>query len=295
MHALLIALAAGYGAAAGLLVGRPLFRLAVPPADPWRTACPGGHPIAGPAAGWLGRARCTACRRGAAGDDGAGGAAGAEEASAAEGESAAEGDSRSSGASGPDVAQGGVRARGGEYGASGPLLIGSCALTCAALAAAVGLRPELAVWLLLVPLGVLLAGVDLAVHRLPDVLTLPMAVGSAALLGGAALLPGAGGSWSRAVFGGLALGGAYFVLFLINPSGMGFGDVKLALTLGVALGWYGWDVLFLGAFTGLLLGAFYGVALVLTRRASRKAALAFGPFMIVGAGAGVLLGGLAAG
>ncbi|MER0243000.1 A24 family peptidase [Streptomyces sp. HSW2009] len=280
MHALLIALAAGYGAAAGLLVGRPLFRLAVPSADPWRTACPGGHPIAGPAAGWLGRARCTACRRGPAGADGVGGAM--EVGGAA-------------GAGGPDAVEGGAPGGGGGYGASGPLLVGACALTCAALAAAVGPRPELAVWLLLVPLGVLLAGVDLAVHRLPDVLTLPMAVGSAALLGGAALLPGAGGSWSRAVFGGLALGAAYFVLFLINPSGMGFGDVKLALTLGVALGWYGWDVLFLGAFTGLLLGAFYGVALVLTGRASRKAALAFGPFMIVGAGAGVLLGALAAG
>lgn len=257
MHALLIALAAGYGLAVGFLVGRPLFRLAVEPDQPWRASCPGGHPITGPAAGWLGRAHCGPCGRA--------------------------------------PADGGPAAGAGGYGPSAALTSGICALVCAALAAAVGSRPELAVWLLLVPLGVLLAGVDLAVHRLPDVLTLPMAVGAVALLGGAALLPGAGGSWSRAVFGGLALGGAYFVLFLINPSGMGFGDVKLAVGLGVALGWYGWDVLFVGAFSGLLLGAFYGVALVLTRRAGRKAAMAFGPFMIIGAGVGVLLGGLATG
>ncbi|MBC3981090.1 prepilin peptidase [Streptomyces sp. AC536] len=257
MHALLIALAAGYGIAVGLLATRPLFRLAVQPDEPWRAACPDDHPITGPAAGWLGLARCGPCGRAVTDADGG--------------------------------------AAPGAYGPNGVLVAGVCALACAGLAAAVGSRPELAVWLLLVPLSVVLAGVDLAVHRLPDVLTLPMAFGSAALLGGAALLPGAAGSWSRAVFGGLALGAAYFVLFLINPAGMGFGDVKLAVTLGVALGWYGWDVLFLGAFTGLLLGAFYGVALVLTRRASRKAALAFGPFMIIGAGAGVLVGGLAAG
>ncbi|MEK8172396.1 A24 family peptidase [Streptomyces sp. M19] len=126
-------------------------------------------------------------------------------------------------------------------------------------------------WLLLAPLSVLLAAVDRTVNRLPDVLTLPMAAGTAVLLGVAAALPDAAGSWPRALLGGLALGGGYFTLFLISPSGMGFGDVKLALTLGVALGWYGWDVLLTGAFAGLLLGSGYGMTLVLTRRAGRKA------------------------
>ncbi|WP_432039676.1 prepilin peptidase [Streptomyces cucumeris] len=169
------------------------------------------------------------------------------------------------------------------------------AVVCAALAAAVGARPELAVWLLLAPLGVLLAAVDLAVHRLPDVLTLPMAAGVAALLGAAALLPHSAGSWPRALLGGAVLGGAYLVLFLISPSGMGFGDVKLALTLGIALGWYGWDVLLMGALAGLLLGSLAAAALVMTRRARRGTAMAFGPCMILGACAGLVLGALGAG
>ncbi|BBJ41304.1 hypothetical protein SSPO_040220 [Streptomyces antimycoticus] len=184
MQPLLIVLAAAYGAAAGLLVPRPLYRLAVDPEEPWRGACPRGHALTGPGRGWLGPARCAGCR-------------------------------------------GGER----DYGA-GPVPAVLTALVCAGLAAAVGARPELAVWLLLVPLGVLLTGVDLAVNRLPDVLTLPMAGGAAVLLGAAALLPHSAGSWPRALLGGAVLGGAYLVLFLISPSGMGFGDVKLALTLG---------------------------------------------------------------
>ncbi|MEU3843296.1 A24 family peptidase [Streptomyces sp. NPDC028635] len=179
----------------------------------------------------------------------------------------------------------------GRPGWPAAVLAGLC---CAALARAGGTRPELAVWLLLTPPLVLLALVDARVHRLPDRLTLPLTAGVPALLGLVALLPGSAGSWPRALLGGLTLGGVYFVLFLINPNGMGFGDVKLALPLGVALGWYGWDVLFLGAFAGFLLGAVYGLGLLLLRRANRKSAIPFGPFMIAGAMAGLLLGAAAA-
>ncbi|MFI0774859.1 prepilin peptidase [Streptomyces sp. NPDC021212] len=256
MQPLLIALAAAYGAAAGLLVPRPLYRLAVDAGEPWRAECPRGHALTGPARGWLGPARCPRCEAD---------------------EEAAEGD--------------------GEPGyGPGPLLPALLtALVCAALAAATGVRPELAVWLLLAPPAVLLAGVDRAVNRLPDVLTLPMAGAAATLLGGAALLPHSAGSWPRALLGGVVLGGAYLVLFLISPRGMGFGDVKLALTLGVALGWYGWAVLFWGGFAGVLLGSLYATALVLARRAGRGTPLAFGPFMILGAGAGLVLGALGTG
>lgn len=182
----------------------------------------------------------------------------------------------------------------GAYGSGGAAFAAAGALVCAGLAASVGARPELAVWLLLVPCALLLAAVDRRVQRLPDLLTLPLAGGTAALLGLAALLPGAGGSWTRALLGGVVLAGSFLVLFLINPRGMGFGDVKLALPLGVALGWYGWGVLFAGAFLGFLSGAVYGVALILGRRAGRSSEMAFGPFMVLGALGGVALGGLAA-
>ncbi|MER6528368.1 prepilin peptidase [Streptomyces sp. NPDC001508] len=178
----------------------------------------------------------------------------------------------------------------GRYGPRGPVLAGVTALLCAALAAATGTRPELGVWLLLAPVGVLLAVVDLRVRRLPDPLTLPLAAATLGLLALAALVPEHAGHWLTALYGALALGGGYFVLFLINPGGMGFGDVKLALGAGAALGWYGWPTLLLGTFAGFLFGAVYAGALVAGRRADRKTAIPFGPFLIAGAYAGVLIG-----
>ncbi|WP_408990354.1 prepilin peptidase [Streptomyces shenzhenensis] len=164
------------------------------------------------------------------------------------------------------------------------------AVVCAALALATGTRPELAVWLLLAPVAVLLAVVDFRVRRLPDPLTLPLAAAALALLGVAALLPEHTGDWFTSLYAALALGGGYFVLFLVNPGGMGFGDVKLALGAGAVLGWYGWPTVLLGTFAGFLLGALYGGALVVLRRAGRKTAIAFGPFLIAGAFAGLLVG-----
>ncbi|MCB8902851.1 MULTISPECIES: A24 family peptidase [unclassified Streptomyces] len=173
-----------------------------------------------------------------------------------------------------------------------PLLTAS---VCAVLAAAAGgPRPELAVWLLGAPFAVLLATVDARVHRLPDALTLPLAAAVPLLLGVAELLPYDAGSWLHALLGALALGGAYLVLHLINPGQLGLGDVKLALPLGAALGWYGWGVLFAGAFAGFLLGAVYGLGLVALRRADRSSAIPFGPFMLAGGLLGLLLGAFTA-
>ncbi|NJP42574.1 prepilin peptidase [Actinacidiphila epipremni] len=163
------------------------------------------------------------------------------------------------------------------------------AALCAGLAAARGAHPELVVWLLLVPVGLTLTLVDVRVLRLPDVLTLPALAGTALLLGGAALLPAHAGSWPRALLGGAALGVLYGLLFVINPAGMGFGDVKLAPTLGLALAWYGWPTLVTGTLVAFGLGALNGLGMMLAGRAHRKTPLPFGPFMLAGAAAALLL------
>jgi leader peptidase (prepilin peptidase)/N-methyltransferase len=140
-----------------------------------------------------------------------------------------------------------------------------------------------------VPVATTLALVDLRVFRLPDVLTLPALAATAGLLGLAALLPAHDGSWSRALLGATAVGILYLLLFLINPAGMGFGDVKLAPTLGLALGWYGWGPVITGTFAAFVFGAVVGVALLVTGRATRKSPLPFGPFMLLGCAVGLLL------
>ena len=50
-------------------------------------------------------------------------------------------------------------------------------------------------------------------------------------------------------------------------------------------------MLFAGALLGLVLGAVYGIGLVVFRRARRKTAFPLGPFLIAGAFGGLLLGG----
>ncbi|MEW1777979.1 A24 family peptidase [Streptomyces sp. NPDC086777] len=284
------AAAALWGATAGSLLPRSAYRFSVPAGEEWRTSCPAGHPVRG----WLGRAPCGDCATTAA-------EPAADEAVAdgavADGLVADGAVAEGAVAEGPVadglVAEGPV-ADDGENTPPGPPaptpLALATATVCTALALATGTRPELAVWLLLAPVGVLLAVVDFRVQRLPDPLTLPLAAAALALLGAAALLPEHAGDWLTSLYAALALGGAYFVLFLVNPAGMGFGDVKLALGTGAVLGWYGWPTVLLGTFAGFLLGALYGGALVVVRRAGRKTAIAFGPFLITGAFAGLLVG-----
>ena len=79
------------------------------------------------------------------------------------------------------------------------------------------------------------------------------------------MLDDAGGDFVRALLGGLAAFGFFLVVHLIAPRGMGFGDVKLSFSLGVALGWLSWGSVFLGLFLGFLLGAVIGVLLIATK------------------------------
>lgn len=164
------------------------------------------------------------------------------------------------------------------------------ATICALLALATGPRPELAAWLALTPVATLLTTVDLRVHRLPDPLTLPLTPAVLLLLALAAQLPDHTGTYGTALYGALTLAAAYLALHLLNPSGMGFGDVKLAPALGAALGWYGWPTLLLGTFATFASGALYGLVLVVSGRANRKSAIPFGPFLLLGTLLGVLAG-----
>ncbi|MFB7496945.1 prepilin peptidase [Streptomyces sp. NPDC056161] len=293
----LIVVAALWGAAAGVLLPRAAYRFAAPAGEPWRDHCPAGHPVRG----WLGPGRCGQCAARPAEPDALPLDALPLDALSSDALSsdALSSDALSSDGPSPDGPSRDDRSARGARGAAryGPRVLSLAAVTalvCAALAATTGTRPELGVWLLLAPPGVLLAVVDFRVQRLPDPLTLPLAAAALGLLAVAAVVPEHAGDWLTALYGALALGGGYFVLFLVNPGGMGFGDVKLALGAGAALGWYGWPTLLLGTFAGFLSGALYAGGLVVARRAGRKSAIAFGPFLIAGAYVGLLIGGYAA-
>jgi leader peptidase (prepilin peptidase)/N-methyltransferase len=81
--------------------------------------------------------------------------------------------------------------------------------------------------------------------------------------------------------GWLAMGGFYFVLWFVYPRGLGYGDVRLAGLLGLALGYIGWSAVLTGMYAGFLLGGVGGGVLALLRVVNRKR-FAFGPFMLLG-------------
>jgi leader peptidase (prepilin peptidase)/N-methyltransferase len=89
----------------------------------------------------------------------------------------------------------------------------------------------------------------------------------------------------------VALYAFYFLLALVYPAGMGFGDVKLAGVLGLYLGWLGWAEVVTGGFLGFLFGGVGGVLLIAVRRAGRKSMIPFGPYMLAGALVAILCGG----
>lgn len=149
---------------------------------------------------------------------------------------------------------------------------------------------ELPAFLYLAAITVALAMIDIDVHRLPNAIVLPSYLVAGVLLVGAALLQRDPGTAVRLVLAGLALYAFYFLLALIYPAGMGFGDVKLAGVLGLYLGYLGWGEVVLGGFLGFLVGGLGGVVLIVLRRGGRKSKIPFGPYMLLGTWIAILAG-----
>jgi leader peptidase (prepilin peptidase)/N-methyltransferase len=128
---------------------------------------------------------------------------------------------------------------------------------------------------------VVLTVVDIRTRRLPNGIVLPAAV--IVLAAHIAIAPERALEWVVASLGAfvLLLAGA-----LIYPGGLGYGDVKLALLLGAALGWA-----VAAAFAvGFVAAGIAGVALIAVRGwSARKAAIPLGPFLALGSVAVLLL------
>ncbi|MEX0651504.1 MAG: A24 family peptidase, partial [Actinomycetota bacterium] len=85
----------------------------------------------------------------------------------------------------------------------------------------------------------------------------------------------------RALAGALLYGGVLFVVAVISR-GMGMGDVKLALVIGIALGAVGLRFVGVAAAGAVLFGGVGGIV-ALIAGLDRKAMIPFGPYMAAGA------------
>lgn len=120
---------------------------------------------------------------------------------------------------------------------------------------------------------------DIRERRLPNALTLP---GAAVILTCATVV----GYGAAAALGAAALFAAYLVVHLVAPSGMGAGDVKLAIGLGALSGAFGPESWLLAAFGAPAFTMLAGLA-------ARRRALPHGPSMCAATALAVLLHGVA--
>ncbi len=126
-------------------------------------------------------------------------------------------------------------------------------------------------YLILIFSLVVAVGTDLSHREIPDEISLG---GSAVLLIIALISQNWGG-----LIGGLLLFGILYLIALASHGGMGGGDIKLSLAIGLALGWrLGLVALFLAFFSGGIIA----ISVLIFRRAAGKTRIPFGPFLAFG-------------
>jgi len=136
--------------------------------------------------------------------------------------------------------------------------------------------------LLLVGL-VQLAYCDVTRRLLPK--TLVYALSLAVIVSGI-IIAGVMHEWQRllvASLGGIVLFALFFVINLMNPRWMAFGDVRLSLVVGFGLAWVSPIALLEGFFFANLLAAVTGLVLIAAHRAERGSAVPFGFYLALGA------------
>jgi leader peptidase (prepilin peptidase) / N-methyltransferase len=130
------------------------------------------------------------------------------------------------------------------------------------------------VGVVLCPVLVLLAATDLKHRVLPNAIVFPSVLLVALIV---AATDAAG--FLEHLEAGLALFGFLFVFAAVVPGGLGMGDAKLGLLLGLALGSRTLSAM-LAAFAGVFLAALW----VLARQgmSARKQTIPFGPYLALG-------------
>jgi leader peptidase (prepilin peptidase)/N-methyltransferase len=171
-----------------------------------------------------------------------------------------------------------------------PLVELGCAALFAGTAARFGYRWDLPAFLVLFAGLLALACIDVERLILPKKIVYSLTLLVAALLLLAAAVTG---QWHDYAVGAICAVGWFVVFFgmnLASPRLLGFGDVRLSLVLGLALGWLGVGYVLLGFFAANLIGAIVGIVLIATKRIERQSRIPYGVFLAAGCAVAVFAG-----
>ena len=154
-----------------------------------------------------------------------------------------------------------------------------------------GYDPILPLLLILASASIALAMIDFDTMTLPNVITYPIFIITVIYLGVLGIVSGDIDSLISAGIGAGIYFAFFFALwFLTGGRGLGFGDVKLAPTLGAIVGWYSVGGTLVGIMGAFILGGIPAGILLATGIVKKGTQIPFGPMLLIGAWAGILFG-----
>jgi len=171
-----------------------------------------------------------------------------------------------------------------------PLVEASTSVLFAGMALRFGYSWALPAYLVLIAGLFALAMIDLDVRLLPKRIVYPLLAMVAALLVAADATTDHWRSLWIAAICSVAWFALFFLINLASAKLLGFGDVRLALVLGLGLGWLGVSEVIIGFFAANLFGAAVGIALIAARKAQRDTPIPYGVFLALGAAFAIYFG-----
>jgi leader peptidase (prepilin peptidase) / N-methyltransferase len=137
--------------------------------------------------------------------------------------------------------------------------------------------------------------IDLEHRIIPNRLTLRLPLVLLPLLFGAAALDGSWADLRRGLIAGVAVPGLMFLLseafrLLRGQAGIGMGDIKLAISIGLVVGYLGGLELVVFAYGTIISAVIIAVGLMLAGRAKLASRIPFGPYLAIGAMLPILAG-----
>jgi leader peptidase (prepilin peptidase) / N-methyltransferase len=174
-----------------------------------------------------------------------------------------------------------------------PLIEASTGLLFGAVVWTWGLDPLVPALLVFVWALVVASAIDLEHRIIPNRLTLRLPIVLLVLVGGAAALERDPRGLVRAIVAGIAVPAVMLAFseafrLLRGQPGIGMGDVKLGISLGLVVGYLGGWHLLVFAYASVIAAVLVAVVLMLAGRARMASRIPFGPYLSVGALVAVL-------